>query len=78
MTVKEQVHEMIADLNEAELRQVIEYVSFLKFQARVQAIPHVDSTQIGALYAAFAEEDRRLAEEDMAVYYSGLVKEDQS
>jgi hypothetical protein len=76
MSIKEQVTHELDKLSEAELKQVAEYVAFLKFQARVKRIPSLDETQLEALYKEFAEEDRRLAEEGMSDYTKGLAKED--
>ena len=75
MSTKEQVLEEIESLSEAELKEVAEYLSFLKY--RSQSKPRVvDEAQLAALYAEFAEEDRSLAEEGMADFAAGLVKED--
>jgi hypothetical protein len=76
MTVKEYVTQAIESLSEPELQQVAEYLAFLKFRARVSAAPRLDTTQTGALYAEFAEEDRAMAEVGMADYYAGLITED--
>jgi len=75
MSTKEQVLEEIKTLSEAELEEVAEYLAFLKY--RSQNRPHVaDETQLAAVYAEFAEEDRKLAEEGMTGYVEGLAKED--
>ena len=76
MTVKEYVTHELESLNEAELQQVAEYLAFLKFRARMPVMPHLDTKQIGVLYAGFAEEDRAMAQEGMAEYRAGLEKED--
>ena len=75
MSTKEQVLEEIQTLSEAEIKEVAEYLAFLKY--RSQNRPRViDESQLAALYAEFAEEDRNLAEEGMADYAEGLMKED--
>ena len=75
MSTQEQVLEEIKSLSEAELKQVAEYLAFLKYRA--QGKPRVvDESQLAALYAEFAEEDRALAEEGMSDYAEGLSKED--
>jgi cytochrome c553 len=75
MSAKEQVLEEIETLSEAEIREVAEYLAFLKYRSRNK--PRVvDESQLAALYAEFAEEDRGLAEEGMADYTAGLIKED--
>lgn len=76
MSIKEQVTQELDSLSEAELKQIAEYVTFLKFRARVKATPAPDETQLAALYAEFADEDRKLAEEGMSDYAKGLIKED--
>ena len=76
MTVKEYVTQALESLSERELQQIAEYLDFLKFRARTSIIPHLDTTQIGLLYAGFAEEDHAMAEEGMPEYHVGLVKED--
>jgi hypothetical protein len=75
MSIKEQVVEELRTLTEAELKEVAEYLAFLKFRARHPA-PMVNESQLAALYAEFADEDRLLAEDEMADYIEGLVEED--
>ena len=75
MSIKEQVVEELKTLSEAELKEVAEYLAFLKFRAR-RAAPSLDESQLGALYAEFADEDRNLAEEGVADYAVGLMEED--
>jgi len=76
MSIKEKVTQELDRLSETELKEVAEYVSFLKFRARIKPIPTLDETQLAALYAEFADEDRELAEEGMSDYAEGLMKED--
>ena len=75
MTIKEQVLEEIKTLNEAEIKAVSEYLAFLKFRSRNKT-HEADKSQLAALYAEFAEEDRSLAEEGIEDYAEGLLKED--
>lgn len=75
MSVKEQVVEELKTLSEAEIKEVAEYVAFLKFRSR-NTSPTLDEGQLAALYAEFADEDRKLAEEGMTEYVEGLTKED--
>jgi hypothetical protein len=76
MSVKEQVTRELDNLREVELKQVAEYVAFLKFRARVTGMPTPNEAQLAALYSEFADEDRRLADEGMSDYAKGLAKED--
>jgi hypothetical protein len=75
--MKEQLARELDSLNEAELKQVSEYVMFLKFKSRVKSNWVLDETQLAALYAEFAEEERQLAEEGMADYTEEMVREEE-
>jgi hypothetical protein len=75
MSTKEQVIEEIEALSEPEVNEVAEYLAFLKYRSQSKA-PVVNESQLAALYAEFAEEDRDLAEEGMANYAEGLMNED--
>lgn len=75
MSTKEQVLEEIETLSEAEIKEVAEYLAFLKYRSQSKS-PIVDESKLAALYAEFAEEDRSLAEEGMADYAQGLMKEE--
>jgi hypothetical protein len=75
MSTKEQILEEIKTLSEAEIKEVAEYLAFLKYRSQSKSRV-VDESQLAALYAEFAEEDRNLAEEGMADYGEGLMKED--
>ncbi|HMF56148.1 MAG TPA: hypothetical protein VK619_07365 [Pyrinomonadaceae bacterium] len=67
--------EELEGLNEDELKEVAEYLAFLKFRSQ-QGARIVDESKLAALYAEFAEEDRSMAEEGLADYAEGLMKED--
>lgn len=75
MSTKEQVLEEIETLSEAEIKEVAQYLAFLKYRSQSNP-PIVDESQLAALYAEFAHEDRDLAEEGIADYAEGLAKED--
>jgi outer membrane protein assembly factor BamD (BamD/ComL family) len=75
MSTKEQVLEELETLSEAEIEEVAEYLAFLKFRSRIKSRV-VDESQLAALYAEFADEDRDLAEEGMDDYAEGLTRED--
>ncbi|MFQ5915887.1 MAG: hypothetical protein ACE5JS_22155 [Nitrospinota bacterium] len=76
MSIKEQVAQELESLSEAELSRVAEYVAFLKLRSRLKPPLSIDETRLTALYAEFADEDRELADEGMADYAEGLMKED--
>jgi hypothetical protein len=76
MTVKEFVTDAIGSLDEPELREVADYVAFLRFRARARAVPRPDNQALAALYGEFAEEDRAMADEGIAEYQRGLLAED--
>src|SRR5258708_4718416 len=76
MSLKEQVERDIGMLPETELRQVADYLSFLKYRGRRRRIFVPDDATLAALYAEFGEEDRQLAEEGMEDYAKALAAED--
>lgn len=75
MTVKEQVEQQLDDLSEAELKQVAEYLEFLKFRSRDRKLSF-DETRLAELYAEFGDEDQAMAEDGLEDYIGGLAKED--
>ncbi len=75
MSVKEQVVEQLETLSEAEIKEIADYLAFLKFRAQNKT-PALDEKHLATLYAEFADEDRSLAEEGMAEYVEGLREED--
>jgi len=76
MSIKEQILYELDRLSELELEQVVRYLAFLKYQARVEAAPVTDEQQLAVLYGEHGEEDRNLAEEGMADYARTLAEED--
>lgn len=74
-TLREQVLQDLNVLSEKDLEQVAEYVSFLKFRTRRKK-KNIDESELAALYAEFAEEDRELAENGFEDYINGLSEED--
>jgi hypothetical protein len=75
MMSREEVKQEVDRLNVAQLKQVADFIAFLKFreQDRNWAI---DENQLAALYAEFAEDDRELAEVGMNEYAELLRQED--
>ena len=76
MSIKEQIVHELERLSEADLAQLARYVSFLRYQARVEAAPTFNEQQVAARYAEFGEEDRDLAEEGLGDYARILDEED--
>ena len=76
MSARTQLARTLNDLSDDDLEEVVEYIEFLKFRSRHQRQALPDAAQLAELYAAFADEDRQLAEEGMADYALGLVEED--
>ena len=74
LLVRENVIETIQTLNDTQLNEVAEYLAFLKFRSRRSSRPSLDTKQVAALYAEFADEDRKLAEQGISDYYDGLIK----
>jgi len=58
------------------MRQVADFVLFLKFRARIRIKLLLDEKQLASLYAEFADEDRKLAESGITDYFDSLAKED--
>ena len=76
ISTREKVVTNLSDLTEIQLRQVAEYLEFLKFRERQRKALQFDDTELAALYAEFADEDRKLAEADLAEYAANLERED--
>jgi hypothetical protein len=73
--LKELITQELESLNEEQLRQVADFLSFLKFRSRSRQWK-IDESQMAALYSEFAEEDRILAEEGLDEYAELLREED--
>ncbi len=78
MSLKEYVAQELEHLEETELKQLADYMAFLKFQGRSRHLLPADESQWASLYAEFADEDRAMAEEGMADYALGLAHEDEA
>lgn len=76
MNIRERVARTIDSLSEPELRQVAEYLSFLRFRTRVQRKTPIDEKRLAELYAEFSNDDRQLAEEGIEDYNKDLLAED--
>ena len=76
ISTKEKVVTGLAELNDAQLQTVAEFLEFLKFRERRKFETQFDDVELEALYTEFADEDRELAEADLAEYAANLERED--
>jgi predicted alpha/beta-fold hydrolase len=74
---KERLKQDLDHFNDEQLKQVAEFMEFLKFQARLTAPAH-NISQFADLYREFAQDDRTLAEVGIADYAEHLAGEDQA
>ena len=68
MTLQQTIVRDLATLDEADLDQVAQYLSFLKFRGRAKQLPQAAQQDWEALYREAADEDRALAEAGMSDY----------
>ncbi len=64
---KETIKRDIDRLNDHQLKQIADFIAFIKFQTRFSQ-QTTDISQFANLYQEFAEEDRQLAETGMSEY----------
>ena len=76
MSIREQVVADLKTLSDDQLRQVADYLKFVKFQSLRKAPRANSEAELAALYAQFADEDRDLSEEGITEYAAALAKED--
>ena len=77
MNAREEVLSTLDALNESELREVAQFVQFIRFRHRVQpSTTDLDEKQLASLYAEAAPEDRALAASGLAEYGAALLRED--
>ena len=76
ISTKEKVVTGLAELNDAQLQTVADFLEFLKFRERCQSETQLDDIEIKALYADFADEDREFAEVGLSEYAAHLDRED--
>jgi hypothetical protein len=72
---KEDIKRDIDRLNDQQLKQIADFIAFIKFQTRFSQ-QTTDISQFANLYQEFAEEDRQLSETGIAEYASLLNSED--
>ena len=73
---KETLKKDIDRLNDQQIKQIADFIAFLKFQSKLSK-PTPDLSQFANLYQEFADEDRELAEIGMNEYTKSLKNEDQ-
>ena len=72
---KETLKQYIDHLNDEQLKQIADFIAFLKFQSKLsKSTP--DLSQFANLYQEFADEDRELAEIGISEYTKSLEHED--
>ncbi len=76
MTIKERINQELNQFTEDQLREVANFIAFIKFRSRLTNLPQSNPSQIANLYSQFAEEDRLLAEEGISEYAELLQQED--
>jgi hypothetical protein len=74
---RETIQQEIEQLNDAQLKEIAEFIEFIKFRSKFQR-KVTDLNQFASLYQEFAQEDRELAEIGMIDYAQQLRQEDQS
>ncbi|ELS32351.1 MULTISPECIES: hypothetical protein [Pseudanabaena] len=79
MTVitKEYLKQELDQFNDQQLKQVADFIAFIKFQTRCSQ-PTADISQFANLYQEFAQEDRELAEVGISEYAELLSSEDKN
>ena len=76
ISTKEQVATGLAELNDEQLREVAEFLEFLRFRERRKFETQFDDVNLEALYSEFADEDCKLAETGLPEYAANLERED--
>jgi hypothetical protein len=72
---KEILKQDIDHLDDEQLKQIADFIAFLKFQSKLsKSTP--DLSQFANLYQEFADEDRELAEIGISEYTKSLENED--
>lgn len=64
---KEDIKRDIDRLNDQQLKQIADFIAFIKFQTRFSQ-QTANISQFANLYQEFAEEDRQLAETGISEY----------
>ena len=75
MNTKEQINQQFKQLNEEQLKQVANFIAFLKFREKLIKL-NLNTEKLAQLYQEFAEEDRQVAEEGINEYADLLTQEE--
>jgi hypothetical protein len=75
VALKELLSLELDKLNEEQLKQVSDFIAFLKFRSK-NISWQINKNKMAALYSEFAEEDRQLAEAGLDEYAELLTQED--
>lgn len=73
-STKESLKQELENFNDEQLKQVADFIAFIKFQTRFSQ--QADISQFATLYQEFAQEDRELAETGISEYAELLNSED--
>lgn len=72
---KETLKQELDHLNDEQLKQIADFIAFIKFQSKLsKSTPEL--SQFANLYQEFADEDRELAETGLSEYAESLNSED--
>jgi hypothetical protein len=74
--MKDLIQQELEKLDLEQLKQVFEFIAFLKFRARLVTNLAIDESNLARLYSEFAEADRQLAEVGISEYAELLKCED--
>jgi hypothetical protein len=72
---KESLKQELDYFNDEQLKQVADFIAFIKFQIKFKC-QKTDVSQFADLYQEFAQEDRELAEAGISEYAELLNSED--
>ena len=74
--MKDLIQQQLEKLDLEQLKQVFEFIAFLKIRARLVTNLAVDESNLAGLYSEFAQEDRQLAKLRMSEYAEILKHEE--